>query len=200
LNATRPVRRSRTAQRDATRRRLVAAGLKVVAREGFAGATTAAIARASGTAHGTVFVHFRTRDALVVELVSEVGRTITSHLATLAGEAPTLSAVLDAHLAALGQHEVLYARLLADAPALPLAARAHTFALQSGVAFRLRSAYAMALQQGQVRDLDATTVTNIWISLTNHYLLNRDLFAPGKRVIAERAAELKAQLFAVIAP
>ena len=74
---------SRTRQREATRRELVQAGLKVVAARGFAGATTAAIAEASGKAHGTVFVHFRTRDALVAELVEEIGRAMSQRLADI---------------------------------------------------------------------------------------------------------------------
>jgi AcrR family transcriptional regulator len=44
-------------------------------------ATTAAIAKASGKAHGTVFVHFGTRDELVDELVEEVGRAMSQRLA-----------------------------------------------------------------------------------------------------------------------
>eukprot|EP01036_Dinobryon_divergens_P053033 gene53033-70903_t len=43
-----PHTRPRTRQREATRRQLVEAGLRVVAEHGFAGATTAAIARATG--------------------------------------------------------------------------------------------------------------------------------------------------------
>ena len=54
----------RSSQRQATRQQLVDAALRVVAEHGFAGATTAAIAKASGKAHGTVFVHFRSREAL----------------------------------------------------------------------------------------------------------------------------------------
>ena len=188
----------RTRQRAAPRRRQVPAGLRVVAAEGIAGASTAAIAKATGKAHGTVFVHFPTRDALVGELVAEVGRTMSAQLAKLAGEAPTLSEVLDAHLAALAKHERLYARVLAEAATLPKAARAQVFALQSGVAFRLRGAWERARAQGAVRAIDPVTLGNTWIALTNHYLMNRDLFAPGGSVIAQCGASLKAQLLELI--
>lgn len=97
----------RSLRRDATRRSLLAAGLRVVADRGFAGATTAAIAQASGNAHGTVFVHFPTRDALVAELVEEIGRTMADRLSVAAGAEPGVAEVLRAHLAALGEHEVL---------------------------------------------------------------------------------------------
>ena len=198
--AAAPIPGSRTLQREETRRQLVQAGLKVVADRGFAGATTAAIAEASGKAHGTVFVHFRTRDALVAELVEEIGRAMSQRLAEIPNESPGVGEVLDAHLAALARHEVLYARLLCEATTLPPAARARLFALQSGIAWRLRTAYAREVARGAARAMDPVMLANTWIALTNHYLMNRDLFAPDASVVAARGAELKAQWLEIIRP
>lgn len=195
-----PASNARTRQREATRRQLVEAGLRVVASRGFAGATTAAIAEASGKAHGTVFVHFHTREALVAELVEEVGRAMTRRLTEIPNDTPGVAEVLDAHLAALAEHEVLYARLLREAAALPLAARARVFALQSGIAWRLRAAHGRDVARGTARAMDPVALANLWIALTNHYLMNRDLFAPGASVVAARGAELKAQLLDILHP
>jgi AcrR family transcriptional regulator len=195
-----PASGSRTRQRAATRRQLVDAGLRVVADRGFAGTTTAAIAEASGKAHGTVFLHFRTRDALVVELVEEIGRAMSQRLADIPDDTPGVGDVLDAHLAALARHEVLHARLLCEVTSLPPAARARLFALQSGVAWRLRTAYARDVERGAARAMDPVALANIWIALTNHYLMNRDLFAPGASVVAVRGADLKAQWLEIVRP
>jgi hypothetical protein len=100
----------------------------------------------------------------------------------------------------LGRHEVLYGRLLCEASTLPDAARARLFALQSGIAWRLRTAYEREVARSAARELDAVGLANMWIALTNHYLMNRDLFAPGASVIAARGAELKAQWLAMIRP
>jgi AcrR family transcriptional regulator len=195
-----PTPKLRALQRESTHRQLLQAGLRVVAARGFAGATTAAIAEASGKAHGTVFVHFRTRDALVAELVAEIGRAMSRGLADISTDTPGLSEVLDAHLGALAEHEVLYARLLREATTLPPAARARVFALQSGIAWRLRAALARDVARGAARSMDPVALANIWIALTNHYLMNRDLFAPDSSVIAARGAELKSQLLAIVQP
>lgn len=193
---------SRAHQRSATRRQLVDAGLRVVAARGLAGATTAAIAEASGKAHGTVFVHFRSRDDLVDALVQELGRAISQRLAELAddGGEPGVAQVLDAHLAALAEYEALVACVLRESGTLPPAARARVFALQSGVAWRLRHALARDVARGRARPIDPLTLSNVWIALGNHYLIHRDLFAPGASVVAARGAELKAQLLSLIAP
>ena len=195
-----PATRPRTRQREATRRQLIEAGLRVVAAHGFAGTTTAAIAKATGKAHGTVFVHFPTRDALVTELVEEVGRAMSQRLADVPTDAPGVSEVLDAHLAALAEHEELYASMLREATALPLVARARVFTLQSGVAWRLREAHARDVERGAARAMDPVALGSTWIALTNHYLINRDLFAPGASVIAARGAAIKATLLEVIRP
>jgi AcrR family transcriptional regulator len=195
--SSQPAATNRTLQREETRRQLVQAGLRVVASSGFAGASTAAIAQETGKAHGTVFLHFPTREALVSELVAEVGRTVSSRLAALDSATPTIAQVMDAHLKALAENEVLYARMLCEASTLPLSARAQIFALQSAIAWRLRGAYSRAKKR-EVRDIDPVTLANIWISLTNHYLMNRDLFAPGASVIAKRGAELKKQVLELV--
>jgi AcrR family transcriptional regulator len=145
-----------------------------------------------------VFVHFRTRDELVAELVAEIGRTVSDRLAALDSDSPHLDDVLRAHMAALGENEALYARLLSEASSLPLSARAYVFALQSGIASRLRLAYERAQKRGEVRKLDPVALSNIWIALTNHYLINRDLFAPGTSVIATCGDQLRGAFLKLI--
>lgn len=194
------VPRPRSRQREATRRQLVQAGLRVVAEHGFSKTTTAAIARATGKAHGTVFVHFPTRDALVEALVAAIGEAMSQHLSALPEGACSVGEVLDAHLAALAEHEVLYAGLLREATVLPMSARARVFALQSAVGHRLRQAHARDVDRGTARPMNPVALTNLWIALTNHYLMNRDLFSPGASVVAQRAAELKAHLLGVLQP
>lgn len=194
------LRPTRAHQREATRRQLIEAGLRVVASHGFAGATTAAIARETGKAHGTVFVHFPTRDALVTELVEEIGRVMSQRLSEVPTDAPGVAEVLDAHLAALAEQEDLISSVLREATALPPVARARMFALQSGVAWRLRQAHARDVARGVSRAMDAVALGNLWIALVNHYLVNRDQFSPGVSVIAARGAELKANFLELLRP
>ena len=132
----------------------------------FAGATTAAIAQASGKAHGTVFVHFRTPR----RAGCRTGRgNRPRHIATSGRHPqrhPRRRRGTRRVLAALARHEVLYARPLCEATTLPPAARARLFALQSGIAWRLRTAYARDVVRGAARDLDPAALANTWIALT----------------------------------
>lgn len=188
----------RTLQRQTTKGDLVRAALRVVADKGFANTTTAAVARETGKAHGTVFVHFPTRDALVVEMVNEIGSIISTRLAAIPSDAMGLSDIVDAHLAALADQEIYLCRILQEAVALPPSARALLFALQSGVAAKIRAGLARDVANGMARPFDPVALSNIWIALTNHYLINRDLFAPEGSVIARHGSALKSQLLAIV--
>lgn len=188
----------RAMQRQATKRDLVRAALRVVADNGFSNTTTAAIARETGKAHGTVFVHFPTRDALIVEIVNEIGRIISTRLAAMPPNLVGLADILDSHLSALADQEIYISRILQEMAILPPSARALLFALQSGVAAKIRAGLAHEVEKGTARDFDPVALANIWIALTNHYLINRDLFAPGESVIAKHGGALKLQLIAVV--
>jgi AcrR family transcriptional regulator len=188
----------RELQRAETRHQILQAGLHLVRQSGFGKTTTGEIAKLVGKAHGTVFLHFATRDALVTEIVKAIGSGLTERLATLSSERFGLEDFLDAHLAVLGEEEALYSALLQELSTLPDNARAYVFAMQSGVSARLGRALQVDIDKGLARAFDKVALANIWIALTNHYLLNRDLFAPGESVIARHGKALKSQLVAIV--
>lgn len=188
----------RDVQRAETRQQILQAGLQLVRQSGFGKTTTGEIAKLVGKAHGTVFVHFANRDALVIELVKAIGTGLTEQLAHLSRGSAGLGAFLDAHLAVLADQEALYSALLQEMSVLPASARAYVMAMQSGVSARLGHALQADIDSGAARPLDTVAVTNIWIALTNHYLLNRDLFAPGESVIARHGQMLKSQLLTIV--
>ena len=61
---------TRSARKEETRRRLLEAALDVVAAKGFAGASVAEIAERAGVTTGAVYSNFRSKEALLLELVT----------------------------------------------------------------------------------------------------------------------------------
>ena len=55
-----------------TRERLIRAAIRIVAREGLAAATTAAIAQETGVAEGTLYRHFESKDALLIAAYQQI--------------------------------------------------------------------------------------------------------------------------------
>jgi AcrR family transcriptional regulator len=170
---------TRQEQKEATRERLVNAAMDLFARNGIAQTTTADIAKSIGMSHGNVFVHFPKRDDLVIAVIDEFGRRLATEFRGAFENELGLRAVLRAHLRVLSELEPFYARLVTEAPLLPLKVRSTLLMLHAGVAREI----FIALERKPM-------IFNTWIGLVHHYIVNRDLFASGDSVIAERGESL----------
>jgi TetR/AcrR family transcriptional repressor of bet genes len=93
----------RPSNREERRGQIVAALATVMAREGYAHATIAAIAKEAGLASGLIHYHFEDKQAILVALVAElVARLEARRVARLAGASGTprarLHALVEAHV------------------------------------------------------------------------------------------------------
>lgn len=183
--------RPRREQRVRTRSRLLAVAKRLFAKRGIAATSTADIAAAAGVAHGTIFVHFPTRDDLIMAVLDEFTIRIPARVRELAlYTLPSLREVLTAHVQAIAEQEALYANLVVERPYLPRASRARLVILQSAVAYIFRDAAQREITAGGLRNLPLGLMFNSWLGLLHHYVCNRDLFTEGPSVLAERGPAL----------
>lgn len=70
--ATQPKRGIRAEQREATRRALIEATVRCLVEEGYAALTTRRVAERAGVAQSTLMHHFETREALLLEAVTDL--------------------------------------------------------------------------------------------------------------------------------
>ena len=191
---------TRAAQKSATRAALIAAAMDVYERNGIAAARTADVATAAGVAHGTVFVHFPTREALFVAAIEEFGESLANRLHELAASGASLREVLEAHLAGLAEHEGFYSRLAIESPLLPKEARQSLTVVQSAISFHIAQAAQHDEAAGLLRPMAVHLLFNTWIGLVHYYLANRDLFAPGGSVIKRCGPELVGHFMSLVEP
>jgi len=85
-----PVGGARKARKAATRKALKEAGHRCLAEHGYEGASVARIARGAGVAHGTFYVHFESKHALLDELLAEFNAALAERLAPVLGAASTV--------------------------------------------------------------------------------------------------------------
>ncbi len=186
-----PAGSSRRARKARTRARLIAAAQRVFARRGILATSTADVAAAARVAHGTVFVHFPTRDDLVLAVLEEIVIRVPARVRELALQTqPSLRDVLNAHVRAIAEQERLYSHFVVERPQLPSATRTRLVILQSAVAYVFRDAARREIIAGTLRDLPLGLLFNTWLGLLHHYLCNRDLFSTGSSVLAERGPRL----------
>ena len=92
-------RRGRGSRRSQTRQQLLDAAAEVVAEKGFAGASLGDIAERAGLTTGAVYSNFRSKEALLLELVTtqlDAGtRDVPSSVAEIMAEARAAAAIVD---------------------------------------------------------------------------------------------------------
>jgi AcrR family transcriptional regulator len=187
--------KSRDRQRMETRQRVLVAACREFGRAGFSSVSTQDIAREAGVSHGSVFAHFKTREALVAAAVEEAVVEAANLMRHELKVATRTHDVLHAHLRALAEHEGLHANIIAERRALSAEVQARLIEVNSGVASYLLDSLERG---GAPLRVQPHVASNTWLALVHYYLMNRDLFAPGRSVLKERADELVRNYLAMI--
>lgn len=86
---------ARAAQRLRTRERILVAAYDVLRRNGMAGAEISTIAAAAGIAHGTFYVHFPSKEHVLVELERREESRMAAELVQYLHRSPDLAEVLE---------------------------------------------------------------------------------------------------------
>lgn len=175
----------RVAQKERTRGHLLQTAYGEFAKKGFLATKTSDIAHAAGLSHGALFLHFPTREELLVKVIDAFGLKMGAELQQLTANKSTIKEVLAAHLKCIEEYESFYTHLVTEGPLLHSSVRNRIFMIQSGLAHNLEK----TLPKGK-NSPSLPFILNSWLGLIHYYLVNRDLFAPGKSVIATYGKEL----------
>lgn len=189
--------KSRDARKAGTRDQVVRKAMSACARSGFGAARTADIARAAGLSHGAIFVHFPTRGDLWREVASRMGREITGRLYELTHQGATLRDTLLAHTACLARYEALYRAFLLEGPYQTPDFRRVWTGIQSAVSTHLSK--AIDAEATCLRPMPLHLFFNTWIGLVHHYIVNRDLFAPGASAMKRHGPQLVDHFLSLVA-
>ena len=180
----------RQAAKNKTRKQLIDTAMQQFAKNGIMATTTSDIAKAANVAHGTVFVHFPTQEALLNTVIEEFGTRVSQRLHELAAGSHSLRDVLTAHLQGLSEFEPFYIRLVAEGRLFPNSARNVFTVIQSSVSFHMIQAAEKEIREGSIEPYPAHLLFNTWIGLLHYYLANSDLFAPQGSVLERYGQEL----------
>ncbi len=180
----------RQAQKDQTRRRILQAAKHLCSRQGFAATRTSDIAHELGLSHGVLFVHFPSREALLVALVETETQAMLQAIHHQVEMGGSVRDVLQQHLAGLLEHEDLYVWILREATILPQGVSDTIASLHTTISWHLAQAAERERQQGTIRYLPDDFLFNCWIGLIHHYLANREKFVPNGHLIPSIGNEL----------
>lgn len=176
----------REKQKLETKKKLLDTAFHEFSRKGFLGTKTLDIAQSANVSHGSVFVHYPTKEALLLAVIQEFGMQLGTQFEKKIKEG-TLEQVLTIHLNVLQKWEPFYTQLVICGPHLPEEIRTEIFNIQSGIAYYLEK--ALKNQKLDIK-FPLHLMMNSWMGLVHYYLANRDLFTQKSSVLAAKGKEL----------
>lgn len=180
----------RQKQKANTKMLIIDVAINLFARDGLTTTRTSDIASAAKISHGTVFVHFSTRDILLDAVIEEVGIRIIKRLHELVEENCGLKQVLEAHLKGIREYEAFYTRMVLESRLLRESSRNSLIAIQSAISFHISQVAEEEMKALRIQSMPIDLLFNTWIGLVHHYLVNGDLFAPNGSVIERHGKQL----------
>lgn len=179
----------RQIQKEQTKELLMKTAYEIFSEHGILNTRMSDIAEAAKVSHGTVFLHFKSQEALITEVIETYCGKIAASTHELADSNASVQKILSAHLTAIREYEPFYTRLVIENRLLPVSARDAWIHLQSAAAFHFIQAVEQENSNGIFVSVPANLLFNMWTGLIHYYLANGDLFAPDGKVI-ERYGEI----------
>ncbi len=99
---------SRSAAKEASHERIVAAAAKAIRRSGYGGTGVADIMKAAGLTHGAFYAHFASREAMLAEAAARAGAESNALAASVMAAAPdqSLRALMHTYLSEAHRHNI----------------------------------------------------------------------------------------------
>lgn len=189
---------SRKDQKEKTRAGLVQRAESLFAKHGISRVTTAEIAKALKVSHGTVFVHFATREELILAVVEQFGDRLSQALGSCLNDQMNLKELLKAHLEVLAEFEDFYLRLITESQFLPPKIRSIQYGMNASLSYRFFAAARQQMKDGELKKMEQPAFFNTWMSLVHYHLMNRDLFSEKTPALTEMGDALIRQFLHLI--
>jgi len=182
--------KTRKETKRVTHKKLVDSAIKNFRKNGFVGTKTLDIARTAGVSHGTVFLHFKTKNDLFAEVLGEFGRQATYRMRELTDSGMGVYEVLNAHLKVLAEYEDIYYRMISEQSNLPDEVELVIISIQSAISQTLNIAIQKEVKSGKIKNMPMDLLFNTWIGLLHHYFAHRHLFCPDGSLIENKGKKL----------
>jgi AcrR family transcriptional regulator len=179
----------RQLQKETTRELILETALRVYAEQGFS-VPVGVIAQEAGLAHGSVFLHFPTKEDLLCGTLERFFKGLGEKMHGLLEVNGSFETLLRRFLSVIEEHEAFYKHLIMEINTLPPGAKNMIIASRSANAHHFGIAAEQGIRQGKIKKLPLHLIFNTWMGLVYYYLQNSEWFAPGQSVIKRYKDEL----------
>lgn len=176
---------TRKEQKEQTRVSLITQAEALFSKNGISNTTTADVAKANKVSHGALFVHFATREELILAVVASFGDRLSAEMGKRFEGDMALKDLLKAHINVLSEFEDFYMRLISESQSLPPNIRSIVYAMNASLSYRFYRAAQKLMKDGKVKKMTQPEFFNTWMSLINYHVMNRDLFSDKTPILTE---------------
>ena len=183
------VKLTRKEQKEKTRAGLVGEAETLFARKGISITTTADIAKSLKVSHGTLFVHFPTREDLVLAVIDNFGKKLSEELnRKLISQ--NLEELLAAHLQVLSMFEDFYLHLICESQFLSPKVRSIFYSMNSAISYKIFNAAKDRMKNHDLKKMNQAQFFNTWIAILHYNIMNRDLFSDKKPILKHQSKSI----------
>lgn len=179
----------RQEQKELTRQRIIDTAFRIYAVKGFSTPTNI-IAQEAEISHGTIFVHFPTKEILQQYVLEQFAGEVGNELHNLSTTSEDISELLYAHISILQKYEAFYKKMILEITLLPSETKEILVSIQSTMSWHFSIVVDQLQKHGLIKDIPLHMLFNTWIALVHYYLQNSDLFAPDTSVLERYSDEL----------
>jgi len=175
----------RELQKKKTRQHLLATAREAFINKGFLQTSTAEISKKAGVAHGTLFVHFKSKDILIVEIIDEVLDLVSEEMQKLGSKTDNPLEMLDLYLDFLIEQEDLFSVLARELPFYQEELRRKIIFREAIIRENFHTELADGIARGEFRNIDVGSTLSFLFGVINLYLSRKTSYISEGSVIAK---------------
>lgn len=180
----------RELQKQKTRLLIKKCAKELFVKEGFLNTTTAVIARKAQVAHGTLFLHFKTRELLILEIIRDLLISVTDKLYLLLEKVSDIEELLSIYLDYIASEEPFFSVLARELPFYPPELGREIFFTESGVRGYFYQTLEEGVKKGLYKEVDITMTITFLFGTISYLLANKEMINPGGSVIMVKKREI----------
>jgi len=173
----------RQIQKKKTRELILKIAKEMFIKNGFLNTATSQIAQKAGIAHGTIFLHFKNKESLIIEIFDQELEEISSTIQNLVFRAIDLEQLLKQYLELIQEEEDLFVVLARELPFYSEELRRKILFRESIIRSHFHKAIEIGKRKNRYRDVDVSTAVTFLFGAINYYLRLKPIFVKKGSVI-----------------
>lgn len=156
---------------------------KIFVKKGIIGTATSQIAKDAGIAHGTLFLHFPSKETLIMELLDEELSKFSDRIRQLISDTSDIKLILNNYLDIIQEEEGFFASLAKELPYYKSELRRKILFRESLIREHFQKAIKIGIENGIYSQIDIASTLIFLFGTINYYLSLKKSFVQDGSVI-----------------